>query len=789
MTIYTNGVRTSVTLYTNGNSKIGGTTFTYSINAAGDLSFVGYSDYGLTPPLSFYYDRLGLPSSNLCNGITTVRAYDSANDLLGESYSGGVLDGLSVTNGFDNLLRRTSLAVLNSNTPISQYSNSYDAASRLSTVSDGVNSAACSYLANSPLVDHIVFAHGSNNVMTNQNTYDHVNRLTGKSSSLNFAYQYNAASQRTRLTLMDGSYWEYGYDALGQVTSADKYFWDGTPYAGQQFDYAFDTIGNRTGTEAGGDQTGAASAMRPASYTNNALNQIVSRDVPGYVDVMGLSLANNTVTVNGTSAYQKWEYFREQVATNNGSGPQWLGINVKSSGTNLATVSGSVYLPQTPETNFSYDADGNQTSDGRWTYAWDAENRLVSMTSLPNAPIGSQYSLSFAYDYMGRRISKIISTNNGATYVTNIYLYDGWNLIGVLNPQSGLVASMMWGLDLSGSMQGAGGVGGLLAENIAGNGVQFVAYDGNGDVSALVSATNGAVTANYEYGPFGEVIRATGPASKLNQVMYQSQFCDWESGKYYWKYRYFDTSTGQWLSRDPIGEKGEKNLYGFVGNNPINGIDVFGLLDYYYLSQGTFPYPAGPWPYLEADSSLGTLGTGLYNTIPFLYNFVLGPLSRIGTDEGTLSVQRGNGVAMTSAGLNDVLAIAPFVMPESKAISPCARLCAGRAGSFAELKALDVVGDELTPHHMPQAALDFTSREAGGAIMLPFDEHFLTRTYAYNGKVLAQQEAEVPFRTVLAWDIRDLRGTAGSKYDQGIQDLLQYYRKTFPQLMCKPGQP
>ena len=64
------------------------------------------------------YDRSGLLSTNLCNGITTVRACDSANDFLGESYSGGVVDGLSVTHGFDGFLRRTSLAVLNSNTPI-----------------------------------------------------------------------------------------------------------------------------------------------------------------------------------------------------------------------------------------------------------------------------------------------------------------------------------------------------------------------------------------------------------------------------------------------------------------------------------------------------------------------------------------------------------------------------------------------------------------------------------------------------------------------------------------------
>jgi filamentous hemagglutinin len=58
--------------------------------------------------------------------------------------------------------------------------------------------------------------------------------------------------------------------------------------------------------------------------------------------------------------------------------------------------------------------------------------------------------------------------------------------------------------------------------------------------------------------------------------MYQSQICDWESGKYYWKYRYYDTSTGRWLNHDPIGEWGGMNLYGFVCNSPVNNFDSDG---------------------------------------------------------------------------------------------------------------------------------------------------------------------------------------------------------------------
>jgi YD repeat-containing protein len=180
----------------------------------------------------------------------------------------------------------------------------------------GVNSATYFYVAKSSLVDHIVFAHNGSAVMTNQNTYDNVNRLTGISSAssaksvVNFQYQYNTASQRRKVTLADGSYWIYGYDALGQLTSAKKYFWDGTPYPGQQFGFGFDTIGNRLSTLAGGDQTGATGAMRQANYTNNLLNQITSRDVPGYVDVMSKITWGRQVRKNPVhlTPYDKQKY-------------------------------------------------------------------------------------------------------------------------------------------------------------------------------------------------------------------------------------------------------------------------------------------------------------------------------------------------------------------------------------------------------------------------------------------------------------------------------------------------
>ncbi len=85
---------------------------------------------------------------------------------------------------------------------------------------------------------------------------------------------------------------------------------DGSPAAGQQFEYGFDDIGNRLWTKAGGDQNGWN--LRYAGYTANSLNQYTARDVPGSADIIGAALATNAVTVNGQPAYRKGEYFWKQ---------------------------------------------------------------------------------------------------------------------------------------------------------------------------------------------------------------------------------------------------------------------------------------------------------------------------------------------------------------------------------------------------------------------------------------------------------------------------------------------
>jgi len=207
----------------------------------------------------------------------------------------------------------------------------------------------------------------------------------------------------------------------------------------------------------------------------------------------------------------------------------------------------------------TYDLDGNMTGYKDWIFVWDAENRLVLASNATTV-------VSNSYDYMSRRVAKVV---NGQT---TTFSYQGWAMIAENTASS--TNSYVYGLDLSGTSQGAGTIGGILSacfnETIA-----FFAYDANGNVADLVSI-NGTFVAQYQYDPYGNSIAKSGELANTNPFRFSTKYLDSETGQYYYGYRYYQPESGRWLSRDPVAEEGGLNLYGFIENGPVNYVDPTG---------------------------------------------------------------------------------------------------------------------------------------------------------------------------------------------------------------------
>ncbi len=251
---------------------------------------------------------------------------------------------------------------------------------------------------------------------------------------------------------------------------------------------------------------------------------------------------------------------------------------------------GAVWIPPVNET-FAYDADGNRQSTALWDYGWDGRNKLVRARTkdynISTTPQG--YDVTCDYDADGRRFKKYVTTYQNGSIVSQdhiTFLWDGWDMIYERHQQpSGLTTlerKYVWGPDLSGSHGGAGGAGGLLLIRET-RGTQtkdyYPLYDGCGHVIALADS-NGNLVAEYAYGPFGELIHANGPMAQAIPIRYATKYYDSEMGLYYFGQRYLDPITGQWISREPLGEDESLNLYAYCGNDPVNAVDAQGEAEY-----------------------------------------------------------------------------------------------------------------------------------------------------------------------------------------------------------------
>ncbi len=249
----------------------------------------------------------------------------------------------------------------------------------------------------------------------------------------------------------------------------------------------------------------------------------------------------------------------------------------------VAQETKEVSIPQTPE-NFIYDSDGNLASDGKWIYSWSGENNLIAMETISSIPDNKKTKLVFSYDSDGRRISKKVYSWNSQLLNWELSIQRhfvhaaGFNLLAETDSLQNLKTSFVWGTDLSGCFDGAGGVGGLLW-SISGSGINYYSYDFNGNVSNLINSS-GTVTASYEYDPFGNIIKSAGANAAENKFKFSIKYLDAETNLSYYGYRYYSADKGRWINRDPIEEDGGLNLYVLVGNQQLLLIDLLGLRQY-----------------------------------------------------------------------------------------------------------------------------------------------------------------------------------------------------------------
>jgi hypothetical protein len=235
-------------------------------------------------------------------------------------------------------------------------------------------------------------------------------------------------------------------------------------------------------------------------------------------------------------------------------------------------VSESVPSAESVVVKPQFDPLGNLLHDDRNTYTWDADIHLLSVTTKasekgqvksqkgqatgtePSAPAPTA---QFRYDALHRRVARL--ENN--TQLT-LFVMDGWNVIQehtlLTNQKSEIVnqksptARHTWGEDLSGTLQGAGGIGGLLStthhlsatQNPTQSTTHWFHYDSNGNAILLTDA-KGKESALYRYDSFGRTIIAQGSAALLNRYRFSTKPVESVSGLAYYGYRYYSPNLGR----------------------------------------------------------------------------------------------------------------------------------------------------------------------------------------------------------------------------------------------------
>jgi RHS repeat-associated protein len=312
------------------------------------------------------------------------------------------------------------------------------------------------------------------------------------------------------------------------------------------------------------------------NFQVNTVNELTGSTNGGKLTVMGTTSSqnSNTVTVNGTSGQVYGD--ATFAVTNLSLTTTYTAIAADGLGrhsTNTVTVNVA-----TNNFAFQYDGNGNLIYDGLRNFAYDDENELIQVW------VSNQWFSQFTYDgKMRRRIRQEYTWQSSGWVQTNevYYVYDGNVVIQERNANNIPTTTYTRGQDLSASLQGAGGIGGLLSLTLntelgpPSSNSMYYHSDGNGNVTMLINPSQ-YIVAKYLYDAFGNVLSAAGSLAQQNLYRFSSKEAHLNSGLVYYLYRYYDPNLQRWPNRDPLEEQGGINLYSFVRNDPLNQTDPLG---------------------------------------------------------------------------------------------------------------------------------------------------------------------------------------------------------------------
>jgi RHS repeat-associated protein len=445
-------------------------------------------------------------------------------------------------------------------------------------------------------------------------TAERLTNVTSQAGSFGYTYAIGASFLPIKVSLPNTSYITNTYDNVARLTGT----W----------------LKNSGGTVLDSATYGYNQGNQRTAYTNAANTNLFTYDNIG-------QLTSDTTYISAENRGYLYDAgWNLNWRTNNGAATQFS-VDNKNQLTTVAT------------TAYAYDSNGNLASVGSGTnyaYFYDDENRLIQWFHYVNGmsnPSTNDVQSAFTYDGLGRlRIRQeyswqptsapngpLVSSGNWNLTSTTEYIYDGNRVIQERDGSNNPTVAYTRGTDLSGSLEGAGGIGGLLGRSSGyslGNWSTHYFYhaDGNGNITYLVNSSQG-LAADYRYDPFGNLVSSGGTMASANVYRFSSKEVHANSGMYYYLYRFYDPNLQRWISMDPLSERGAAltmrmnrapapgrsgpNGYAFSGNAPIWRLDPWGL-------EMPWPgYPGRPCPFHTYVCTITCTDTG--ETETFTYTF------------------------------------------------------------------------------------------------------------------------------------------------------------------------